>query len=263
MTENPGRLAVWFVAIEAPGRRAEWDCDSLGAPEPLNLFPVRRPSSGDMSRHIPVTAYSVKTGTHHELESMLEHELFRELDRRRDVVWLLAQPLVLHLPGHRIASHTPDLLSVHDDGAITLWDARPRERVDEQFQDNAALTRKAAAAIGWRYEVFHGAARVERLNTRWLHEARRPQPWHETQRAELMSILAGCAGSRDANVGDILRRDDPELTSTMWHLLWAGEITCDLTQPIRAATRLTWAPGSSISTEDIPADPREEAIPSR
>lgn len=241
---RPEDLAVWFVAVEAPGRRAEWDWNSLGAPDPRGLLPVRRPSSGDLSRHIPVTAYSVKTGTHHELESMLEHELLRVLERRRDVAWFLAQPVVIHMPGRRGASHTPDLLSVHADGCVTLWDVRPRERVDELFGRKAEFTRAAATAVGWRYEVFHGApTRVERLNARWLHEARRPRTWHDAKRAELESLIA----EGGVTIGDILDRGDPALTSTMWHLAWTGEIHCDLTQPIRGASRLAWSATTTLS----------------
>jgi hypothetical protein len=228
---------VWFVSVEAPGRRAEWDWATVGALDPRALLPVRQPSSGDFSRHIPVSAYSVKTRSHHELESALEHELLRVLEQRDDVTWLVAQPVQLHVPGRRGATHVPDLLSQHRDGSVTIWDARPRERVDELFEVKAQFTRVACEAVGWHYEVFHGmSSRILRLNYRWLHEDRRLRPWHEPKKRELQSLLADGA----VTVGVVMGRDDAALTSAMWHYAWTGDISCDLESELRATTELTW-----------------------
>lgn len=228
---------VWFVAMNGAGHRAEWDWATLGGPDPRELCPVRRPMSGDFSRHIPVSAYSTKTRSHHELESALEHELLRELDQRKDVVWLLAQPVQLHVPGRRGATHVPDLLSQHRDGSVRIWDARPRERVDELFEFKTGFTRKGCEVVGWTHEVFHGTAgRPRRLNYRWLHEDRRHRPWHGPKKPELQALLA----DGPTTVGQVLDRDDAELTSAMWHYIWAGDIGCDLGSPFRATTELSW-----------------------
>lgn len=234
--------AVWFVAVGAPGMRAEWDFATLGEPEVCELHPVRRPTSGAFSRNIPVAAYSVTTGSHHELESGLEHDLLRSLDRRAEVDWLLAQPTVLHfprdLPG-RTPTHTPDLLSRNTmSGAITLWDARPQERHDEMFERKAGLTRQACFAVGWDYQVFDGLTRPERMNMLWLNGFRHSSPWAETRQPELQQFLT----PSPRPIGDILDHDDGsgELTSTMWHLIWTGKISCDLTLKIDRSTALTW-----------------------
>ena len=69
------------------------------------------------SGHIPVYAFSVTTGGHLRLESGLEHDLVRELDRHLDVNWLVAQPCLLRLAARRRGrrlEHTPDpLASIH------------------------------------------------------------------------------------------------------------------------------------------------------
>jgi len=231
--------AVWFFALEVPGRRAEWDWATLGAPDPRELLPVRQPNSGDFSRHIPVSAYSVTTASHHELESGLEHELLRMLEARSDVVWMVAQPLQLHVPGRRGATHVPDFLSRHSDGSVTVWDARPAERVDELFEMKARFTRDASRAVGWDYEVFSGAEpRAAALNRRWLHEARRRQPWHSARKAELRTLFE--AGSLTVDL--VLGHDDGsgELTSTLWHHVWSGDIACDLDSQILKTTELRW-----------------------
>lgn len=74
--------AVWFVSMERPGWRAEWDTGVLGSPDPRAMLPTRRPTSGDFSRHIPHRAYSVTTGGALELESGLEYDVMRWLDGR-------------------------------------------------------------------------------------------------------------------------------------------------------------------------------------
>jgi hypothetical protein len=241
-----GSDAVWFFAVEGPGLRAEWDWKSVGEPAPRDLYPVRRPSSGDLSRHIPVTAYSVKTRSHHELESALEHELFRVLERLSDVVWLLAQPVQLHLPFRRSRVHVPDLLSLHADGSVTLWDARPCARVDELFEQVSASTAVACAQVGWRYEVFHGASsRILRLNLRWLHENRRSRPWYRAKRDQLRRLIVSHRTTTWATstIGAVMAEKDPELLSAMWHYIWAGEIACDLEQHLRRETEIVWMGG--------------------
>jgi hypothetical protein len=52
------------------------------------------------------------------------------------------------------ASHIPDLLTLHDDNAVTVWDVRAIEEQDEDFRNKCAATRDACAAVGWRYEAF-------------------------------------------------------------------------------------------------------------
>ncbi|MGL5825265.1 MAG: TnsA-like heteromeric transposase endonuclease subunit [Nocardioides sp.] len=231
---------AWFVAVERAGARAEWDWAMLGEPDLRQLYSTRRPSSGDFSRHIPVTAYSTTTGSHHELESGLEHDLLRRLDRDPEVVWLVAQPVLLFGVGGRRGSHTPDLLSRSRDGSVTVWDARPGSRQDELFERKASATEAACESVGWRYQVFTGhATEAERLNELWLAGHRRKRPWHAERGAELLARFPGGFAIRevyDAN------DEGGHLVNTMWHLVWRGDLVCDLTRPLRASTELTWRP---------------------
>lgn len=170
---------VWFVSVELPGSRAEWDCANLGAPEPRALLPTRRPSSGDFSRHIPRRAFAATAGTSIDLESGLEHDLLRWLDLRADVTWLVGQPVRFHFlksRQRREVVHTPDLLSQHADGSVVLWDARPNRGRDESFEAKAELTAEACSRIGWRYDVFEGLPTPTRMNLLWLSGFRRQMP---------------------------------------------------------------------------------------
>lgn len=220
--------------------RAEWDWDTLGSPDPRALRAVRRPASGALSRHIPVSAYSVTTGTHHELESSLEHELFRELEHRSDVTWIVEQPVMLHLATKGRATHVPDLLSLTSDGRVTLWDARPARRMDDLFGVKVEWTAAACRAVGWSYELYSGTSRVRRLNLRWLHEYRWPQPWYPQAKRVLLALVTS---DRSTTVGAIMTHADadPEVVSAMWHFVWSGDLVCDLDRPLRAATTLAWS----------------------
>lgn len=236
--------AVWFVALERSGHRAEWDWPSLGAPDPTELFPVRHPASGDFSRHIPRTGYSVTIGEILKLESGLEHDLVKWLDLRRDVTWLVAQPVLLHFPlqeRRRAVIHTPDLLSQHSDGSVTLWDARSAEHHDEMFRYKAALTDEACHRVGWGYRVFDGLPPATRINLLWLAGFRRQMPWYPARTRQLRALLEG----REIPVVRITEADDGsgELLSSLWHLIATGAVTCALDEPISGGTTVRWSDG--------------------
>lgn len=226
---------------------AEWFFD-LGAglavwpwperPDVTRLQWTRTPKVQAKSSHVPVYAYSVTTRTHLHLESGLEHDLVRELDRRPDVTWLVAQPCRLRLPAKRRGrrlEHTPDLLSRHDDGTVRLWDARPARRHDEDFGLKVRLTAEACADVGWQHEVFSGFSRVRRVNLMWVHGFRRPMAWYSGSLRLLHEYLEG-----NGTVADVLELDagGGHVLSAMWHGIWSGQIDCDLDRPITRTTRL-------------------------
>lgn len=164
MSESKSLPHWWF---RTPGDPApvRWDWDTQGAPYVKGLQGVRQPRSGDRSGHIPVRAYTVTTGSTLRLESGLEHDLVRVLDRDPAVVWLVAQPCQLEFRCEGGARrHTPDLLSITDERVVTVWDARPARRHDERFTEAATVTRAACEQHGWLYEVFTGLDPVYRLN---------------------------------------------------------------------------------------------------
>lgn len=224
---------VWTVALA--GAQTTWDWSS-GNPDPRSMGPVRRPRSTSASRHIPVEAYSTTTGGPVRLESGLEHDLLRWLDRSAEVVWLVAQPvrLTFRLTGApRPVAHTPDLLSLAADGTTTVWDVRELKRQNDKFTVMARLTRDACHRVGWQYRVFGGLDEIARLNGMWLHGFRRPQPWYPQGWAALTVLVAGgctieTVRSADSGAG--------HLVSTMWHHLWAGDLTADLLAPLTDGT---------------------------
>lgn len=249
--------AVWFVSLERDGTCAEWDCEMLGPPDPRHLRPTRRPASGDFSRHIPRRAYAVTTGSAVDLESGLEHDLLRSLDLNRDVVWLVGQPVRFHFPiagKKRAIVHTPDLLSQHEGGGITLWDARPKARQDDGFTQKVELAAVACHSVGWRHEVFEGVATPRRMNLLWLNGYRRAMPWH----SELGGEIEGLLRVRPRTVSELRGWDDGsgELVATMWYLIATGRIACDLSQPIRDSSLLIWSDAAAPGSPSVAETPR-------
>lgn len=215
---------------------AEWPWDVQ--PDVRLMGRVRPPRSGARSRHVPVWAYSATTGGHLHLESGLEHDLLRELDRRHDVFWLVSQPCRIQLPlqrRRRRLSHTPDLLSIDGHGQVTIWDVRAETKQDDEFRLKAEHTRRACEQVGWGYAVFTGLPAARRLNLLWLHGYRRPMPWYEGA----LRDLAGPTGW-PGTIGDVLAADEGtgHLTSALWHGIWTGQVVCDLDQVLTATTRI-------------------------
>jgi len=240
---DPGGV-VWMVRVE--GKLRVWDW-AAGPPSTRLMGPVRTPASSDLSRHVPVATKSMTTGGVLGLESGLEHDLVRVLDRRSDVVWLVEQPMRLRFVRRRngrAVRHVPDLLSVHDDRRVVVWDARPAGRQDDLFCLKAQLTAEACAAVGWGYEVFAGLSPVERANLLWVDGARQEPAWAAAASLVVWDFLT----SGDRTLGEVLALDKGagHLVSTLWHLIWRGAVHCDLSTPITVGTPLRWCETAAV-----------------
>ncbi|MCG7323659.1 TnsA-like heteromeric transposase endonuclease subunit [Arsenicicoccus bolidensis] len=216
-----GSTVGWQVRVD--GVPVKWDWTD-GQPAVEHLGPVRRVRSSASSRHVPVRALCSTTNTALLVESGLEYELLTWLDHRRDITWVAAQPVELSWSDK--VRHTPDLLSVDVRGAVTLWDARSKERQDDDFWLKARRTAKECERVGWGYEVFEGLSEIAGLNLRWLAGARRAPQWLDAVRPQLLEQLAD--GPR--TLGELMALDDGRgfQTSCLWHLIWTQELVVDL-----------------------------------
>lgn len=224
----------------------EWFWDDWGAPALDELQPVRIPRSSKKNRHLPVTAFSMTMEAHLELESGLEHDLLRVVDRDPTVRLIVAQPLRLERVKKKSGSrsrmtHTPDLLTARADGEVTLWDARAEEKVDDDFRLKAELTRRCCRDVGWRYQHFSGLTNVQRLNLLWLHGFRRRPPWADDFEGGLRSAAA--AGNTTVEVFRALDDGTGRAISTFWHLVWRGDLGIDVSAPITTRSVVTSTEG--------------------
>lgn len=224
-----GPQVAWRFKVG--GSPTTWDWTQV--PDPNLLEPIRRPASGAASKHIPVRAHSHTVGAHLALESGLEHDLLRVLDRDPDVVWLVPQPFELEWGIGKRRRHVPDLLSVGSDGTVKVWDIKtPQAATSARFVAVQELTERACSTVGWSYSVFTGLPAISRHNLLWLHAYRARPEWADRWEAELLAHADG--GCR---LGDLIGLD-PERTNLMWHLIWTGRLSLDLTEQMGPASRV-------------------------
>ena len=84
---------------------------------------------------------------------------FEKCDRDPRVRWIVSQPFRLSWGGPAPGRHTPDLLRLSADDAVTVWDARRLDEQHETFGVQAEVTRQCCA--------------------RWLINP--PEPWRRFQ----------------------------------------------------------------------------------
>ncbi|MDV3134422.1 TnsA-like heteromeric transposase endonuclease subunit [Mycobacterium sp. 29Ha] len=228
----------WFMRFR-DGEVVQWCWRDRGAPPLDDLSAIRTPRSSSRNRHIPVSAYSTTNAGVVHLESGLEHDLVRRLDRDPTIRRMIAQPLRLQWTATDPASHTPDLLTIHHSGAATVWDVRAVDEQDDDFRVKSRITRDACAIAGWRYEVFSGLETVERMNLLWLHGFRRRPPWTDRYKNAILTMAAAGPVTLDALFG----ADDgsEEIKPVVWHLLWAGDLCTDMKAPWTLHTAVTLA----------------------
>ena len=201
---------------------------------------MRKPRSSKRNRHVPSPVYSMANGGFLTMESGLEHDLLRRVDRDQRMRRIVAQPFKLSWNGPEPAGHYPDLLTLCADGSTTVWDVRATEDQDDDFWTTVAVTRKACELVGWRCEVFSGLGDTERLNLLWLHGFRRRPTWNDQFEEQIISL----AGHPPATLGSIMQSDDGsgELIAVMWHLLWRGVLSADIETRWTTTTPVTLSP---------------------
>ncbi|WP_300599064.1 TnsA-like heteromeric transposase endonuclease subunit [uncultured Nocardioides sp.] len=227
-----GGAVRWTFRLGASA--LEWDW-SDGPPSLRELSPVRIPASGARSRHVPVRAFSTTTQQHVVLESGLEHDLLRVLDRDPRTAWITTQPCRIEWldAGRPAARHVPDLLSVDVDGQVTLWDVRPEHAARTvEFVALMAATSAAAADVGLSFSVFSGISDVHRFNLLWLHGYRHRPGWADRWEEQLIE-----RASSGARLGDLVQEDDQQ-AALVWHLIWSGRLVVDLSSRLDPTTEV-------------------------
>ena len=216
----------------------------LGSVEAADLrcaTAMRRPRAGVTASHLPGEWWSSTTGDLVIYESQLELTRVQFADFSPDVLWILGQPCTIEARvSGCLRRQTLDLALFHRDSTVTLVNVKPAERLiplpdNEKRRASVAWPAAVCAARGWRYEVWCGAPGVEVNNIRTLSAARvveridsetlgRARALHRNGMtlAELEQAAGGWMRARPA----------------VLHLLWRGELRCDLTKPLGGMSML-------------------------
>ena len=201
--------------------------------------PVRGFPSYKRQRNFPGLWWSSTVGGHVGFESWLERDHLMLLDFDPVVVGIASQPFWLfwddEVSGRR-RSHAPDYFARLVDGRGLVVDCRPAERIKPRDAAAFAETRRACELVGWEYRLVGGPELVTVRNVRWLAGYRHPRYRLPQVVAALGEVFAEPAPLMDgaAAVGDPIA-----VLPVLFHLLWRGELTCDLGTRLHEATVAT------------------------
>lgn len=227
-TAVPDGIALWHLPVgralvSVPLDHADQVAFELSQP-------ARRIPGYRGQRNMPGWWWSSSTGGHVVYQSWLERHHLMELDRVRQVVGISGQPFVLSwTAGLRRHKHVPDFFVRFTDGRGAVVDCRPVDRADAEFHRVAAITKAICRQLGWDYRLAGEPDPVRAANLTWLAGYRRPYvPNTEMTEAliELATVPVPLLQAARA-VGDPMA-----VLPSLFHLLWAGELACDLQQPL-------------------------------
>jgi hypothetical protein len=206
-------------------------------------LPVRGFPSYRGQRHFPGLYWSATTGGHVGFESWLERDHVMLLDFTPEVTGLLSQPFWLFWETDRgkQVSHAPDCFARFEDGRGLVVDCRPLDRIDARAATKFAATQTACASAGWGYRVVGEVDTVRMANVRWLAGYRHPRHGVAQGMAER---LLGLFSVSSPLVGQAALAGDPiAVLPVVFHLLWQGRLSADLSRPLTDTTLVSRVEG--------------------
>ncbi len=198
-------------------------------------LPVRRFRSRKGQRHLSGLWWSATMGRHVGFESWLERDHVMLLDFDPRVVGIASQPFWLSWRDEAAAavSHCPDYFARREDGSAVVIDCRPVERRPEKDAAKFDATASVCAELGWEYRLVGATDPVVTSNVRWFAGYRHPRHAMSEVAAALHETFAAPRGLIDgaSAVGDPIK-----VLPILFHLLWCGELTCEVQVPLHVGT---------------------------
>ena len=174
-------------------------------------------------------------------ESRLELARLLLADFDFSVVAIAAQPFFLTASVNgKERNHVPDFLLLDGDGAVSVVNVKPADRLaDAKVAEALGWAGAVFAERGWRHQIWTGAPAVQLSNVRFLAAYRDP--------ARLDPALVSAVA--DAPVGPVrlseIERSWPqrcgEARAAALHLVWRGVLRADLSVPLSSETMLEQA----------------------
>ncbi|MDG4786231.1 TnsA-like heteromeric transposase endonuclease subunit [Micromonospora sp. WMMD1102] len=174
--------------------------------------------------------WSATIGGHVGFESWLERDHLTLLDFDPSVVAMASQPFWLSWDqAGRRRSHAPDFFVRLVDGTGVVIDVRPAGRVRPRDAAAFETTGRACAEVGWEYRLLHEPDPVVMANVRWLAGYRHPRCLRPAVAAAAPAMFAEPTPLMDGAT----RLGDPLASlPAVFHLLWCGRLSTDLTVPL-------------------------------
>ncbi|WP_151484240.1 TnsA-like heteromeric transposase endonuclease subunit [Streptomyces albicerus] len=169
------------------------------------------------------------------------------LDRDVQVVGLSARPVRLlwrEPQGGRVLTWVPQIFARYADGTALLADCPATAAPAGARARRAAHTLAAAChAVGFRYRRLAPPEGVLAANVRWLAGYRHPR--HRDQFGLEQPVLEAFATARPLMEGAQSAGDVLAVLPVLYHALWSGRLSADLTRPLGEHTPV--GPGRTTS----------------
>lgn len=196
---------------------------------------IRTPHRYPRQKNIQGQYFFSQTREHVWHESQLEANVMKWLDMSKDIVAIAAQPMLINFADG--TSHTPDMLALHADHQQVVYDVKPLKFIPK-FEQQFANTRAFCDHVGFGYEVYHETPRQVEINLNWLsgfkHPGYAPTP---ARGAALREALSTPLSLRDA-AAILDSTSAARGRSALFHLVWTGLATLDITLPISDTTTI-------------------------
>ncbi|PSL42909.1 hypothetical protein B0I31_1343 [Saccharothrix carnea] len=133
----------------------------------------------------------------------------------------------------RWRSHAPDFFARRAEGSALLLDCRPAGLVKPRDRAVFELTARAAALVGWDYEVVDAPDEVLLANVRWLAGYRHPRFAVEAARQGRGPALRTVFSTPRPLLEGVEWVGEPiAVLPVAYHLLWRGQLRCKLNVPM-------------------------------
>jgi len=195
--------------------------------------PVREFPSYRGQRHFPGLYWAASMARHVGFESWLERDHAILLDFDPAVRAFASQPFWLHwrdVATGRARTHAPDYFARLADGVGLVIDCRPADRVDDRSAVAFAATRRACELVGWEYRLVGEIDPVRVANLRWLAGYRHGRYGCGPGVAEAVRSAFWSPAPLVAQAAEI--GDPIAVLPVVFHLLWQGLLTADLSRPL-------------------------------
>ncbi|MFF9091341.1 TnsA-like heteromeric transposase endonuclease subunit [Streptomyces sp. NPDC014991] len=199
---------------------------------PVSAFPVV-----PGRRWGPGLWWSATTGRHVAAGSNAMRLQLMVLDRDRDVTGLAGRPvrLLWRDPRGQVRSWVPQLFARHADGTALLADCPGHAGAGGERARNAAeAVAQACAHIGWTYQRLAPLDDVLAANLKWLAGYRHPR--NTGHPGLIAAVVEAFTRSRPLIEGAEAAGDPIAVLPVVFHALWHGQLTADLTTPLHERT---------------------------
>jgi hypothetical protein len=234
LATGPGAGSVAVIYRSAAGAAVETTLDRVPVDEVAAGLPVREFRWYKGRKHYSGWYWSATTEKMIVYESRLELARIMLADVDPAVVGIAAQPMQLCAPdgAGRVRRHVPDLLLLDRTGGVTIVDVKaPHKRDDPATREVMDWTRAVVGLRGWAFEEWYEAPRLLLANVTFLAGYRRGSVIDPALVGRVREAVG--AGCTIVDVERSLTEFDVRLVRpVVLHLVWRGELVCDLTRPL-------------------------------